>query len=308
LTVAAAATHGEVRTLRLVAPDRAPLPSFTPGSHIVVEAGARTNAYSLTGGLVDPHAYEISVLRCADGRGGSCWLHEQAQVGDELVVSRPRGTFAPIASARRHVLVAGGIGVTPILSHVRAALLYGRSFEVIYGHRAGADPAHVDELSALCGTDRLRVAAGRAELLSVVRRRLCDQPLGAVLYLCGPHGMIEAVETIAGELGWPAQRIGVEHFSTAALDPGEPFAVRLARSGRQLEVESGVSLLEALEADGLDVPYLCRQGVCGECRVPVTAGRPQHRDLFLSEEEKAAGDSVMCCVSRSHDTLLEIDL
>ena len=116
------------------------------------------------------------------------------------------------------------------------------------------------------------------------------------------------LRTITAELGWPAQRIHVERFSTAALDPGEPFTAQLARSGREVLVESGVSLLEALQGSSVEVPYLCRQGVCGECRVPVTAGRPQHRDLFLTDEERDAGDSIMCCVSRSHDPVLELDL
>jgi ferredoxin len=120
--------------------------------------------------------------------------------------------------------------------------------------------------------------------------------------------MIETLRTITAELGWPAQRIHVERFSTAALDPGEPFTARLARSGREVLVESGVSLLEALQGSSVEVPYLCRQGVCGECRVPVTAGRPRHRDLFLTDEERDAGDSIMCCVSRSRDPVLELDL
>lgn len=308
LRVAAAATSGEVRTLRLVAPDRAPLPSFTPGSHVVVDVGERANAYSLTGAFVEPSAYEISVLRLADGRGGSACLHEQVAVGDELAVSPPRSAFAPVASARHHMLVAGGIGITPILSHVRAARLFGRSFEVLYAHRAGVPAPLVDELAALCDREQLRIVEGRGALAACAGARLAEQPLGSVLYLCGPHGMIETLQTIAAELGWPAQRIHVERFSTAVLDPGEPFTARLARTGREVRVQPGVSLLEALEASAVEVPYLCRQGVCGECRVPVTAGRPQHRDLFLNDEEKGAGDSIMCCVSRSHDPVLELDL
>jgi ferredoxin-NADP reductase len=308
LRVAGAATSGEVRTLRLVAPDRASLPSFTPGSHVVVEVGERANAYSLIGGFIEPTAYEISVLRLPDGRGGSARLHEQVSVGDELAVSPPRSAFAPIASARHHMLVAGGIGITPILSHVRAARLFGRSFEVLYAHRAGASAPLVDELTAVCGTERLRIVEGRDALAASARARLAEQPLGSVLYLCGPLGMIETLQTIATELGWPGERIHVERFSTAALEPGEPFTARLARSGRELRVPPGVSLLEALEAGAVEVPYLCRQGVCGECRVGVTAGRPQHRDLFLSDEERDAGDSIMCCVSRSHDPILELDL
>jgi ferredoxin-NADP reductase len=303
LRVAAAQTTGRVRSLRLVAPSGAPLPSFTPGSHVIVEAGGRRNAYSLTGDFLSPAAYRISVLREHDGHGGSGWLHDALSPGDELVVSRPRSLFAPVATARHHVLIAGGIGVTPLLSHVRAARLYGRSFEVIQG-----GSALVGELRALCGDGRLRRANGRVELLEAVRERLLDQPLGTAVYVCGPGAMIDAVVALAVELGWPAERLHVERFAAAALDPGTPFAVSLARSGRRLSVPSGVSLLEVLEAEGVPVANMCRQGVCGECRVRVVAGRPAHRDLYLSEEEREAGDSVMCCVSRAHDDHLELDL
>jgi ferredoxin-NADP reductase len=308
LRVAGVSTAGRVRSLRLVSLTGDTLPSFTPGSHIVVEAGGRTNAYSLTGDFLEPTAYEISVLLIADGQGGSRWIHDELEVGEELSASPPRSAFAPVASARHHVLVAGGIGITPILSHVRAARLYRRSFEVIYAHRPDAQAAPLRELQALCGSNQPELVHSRAELTATLRNRLSDQPLGSVLFVCGPRSMMEATETIATELGWPAERIHIERFSTAALDPGNPFTVRLSRSGRQLLIPSGVSLLEALEGAEVPVPYLCRRGVCGECRVAVTAGRPEHRDLFLTDEERAAGDSVMCCVSRAHDPLLELDL
>lgn len=308
LRVADARTFGAVRSLRLVSPTGGTLPSFTPGSHVVIEAGGRCNAYSLTGTFLDPIAYEISILRIADGRGGSRWIHDELKIGERVSVSPPRSGFAPVASARHHVLVAGGIGITPILSLVRAARIYRRSFEVIYAYRSGRAAAHLGELRALCGPGRLRIAHARDQLVDVLAERLADQPLGSVLFLCGPPAMMESAQTIAARLGWPSQRIHSERFSTESLDPGTPFTVRLRRAGRQLRVESGVSLLEALEAAAVPVPNLCRQGVCGECRVAVTEGSPEHRDVFLSEEERAAGDSVMCCVSRARGELLELDL
>ena len=309
LRVAAIARVGEVCSLGLVSPTGETLPSFTPGSHVVVEAGGRSNAYSLTGAFLDPDAYEISVLRIAGGQGGSRWIHE-LKIGDGLAVSPPRSGFAPVPKARHHVLVAAGIGITPILSHARAAHLYGRSFEVVYGYARGpgAKAPHLEELRGLCGPDRVRIARGREQLLAMLRERLADQPLGAVLFICGPGPMMEDAQALAAGLGWPPQRIHCERFSIPALDPGTPFSVRLRRSGRRVRVESGVSLLEALEAAAVPVANLCRQGVCGECRVTVTEGRPEHRDLFLSDEERAAGDSVMCCVSRARDELLELDL
>ena len=305
LIVTATRRAGDVRHLSLAAGDDTPLASFTPGSHVSVDAGGRSNAYSLTGECLNPRSYEISVLATPDGTG-SRWLHDQLEVGDRLLVSPPRSAFAPVAAARHHVLVAGGIGVTPILSHVRAAVRHRRSFEVIYAHRPD-QPAHLDDLIGLCGP-RLATVADRHELIARLSLRLSRQPLGSVLYLCGPAAMMTAVVELAGSLGWPGQRILTEAFGLDSLDPGRPFTVQLRRSGHRIRVASGVSLLEALEAEGVRVPNLCRQGVCGECRVAVADGRPEHRDLYLSDDERAAGDCLMACVSRCHDDLLELTL
>jgi ferredoxin-NADP reductase len=305
LVLAAAHTTGPVRHLSLAAPDGGALASYTPGSHVIVGAGGRANAYSLTGEFLHPQTYEISVLRTPGGTG-SHWLHDALGVGDELKVSAPASAFAPVASARHHVLVAGGIGVTPILSHVRAAVRLGRSFEVIYAHRWDP-PAHLDDLTVLCG-DRLSTVTNRHELTRRLSLRLADQPLGSVVYLCGPAAMMTAVQDLAGALGWPSERILTEAFGVDALDPGDPFTVDLQRSGRRVRVASGVSLLEALESVGIPVPNMCRQGVCGQCRIAVAGGRPRHRDQYLSEAEHAAGDCLMACVSRSHGDLLELSL
>jgi dimethylamine monooxygenase subunit B len=306
LVVAAADRDGEIRHLRLADPGGARLPSFAPGSHIVLDAGGRANAYSLTGETFDPQAYTVSVLRLDDGDGGSRWIHDTLAVGDRIDVSPPRSTFAPVASARHHLLIAGGIGVTPILSHTRAAAALGRSFEVVLSHRPGR-ATHLEALRELCPPGRLATATSPEATRQVVIDRLADQPLGTVLYVCGPTAMMEAVIDAAQALGWPPERIHTEAFTTGALDPGEPFVARLA-SGRRIEVPSGISLLEALESSGVEVSNLCRQGVCGECRVGVVAGVPLHRDLFLTDEEKEAGDCVMCCVSRSRGPELELAL
>jgi ferredoxin-NADP reductase len=232
-------------------------------------------------------------------------VHE-LEVGDVVSADRPRSAFAPVASARHHLLVAGGIGITPMLAHARDAVRWRRDFTLLYGYRPGAG-AHLAELRALCGA-RLEEHPDVEVFLARIDAALGAAPLGTHLYVCGPPPLMDAVVERAAALGWPDERVHTERFSAAALDPGSPFEARLARSGRRVPVPSGVSLLEALEAEGVPVPNLCRQGVCGECRVPVLAGRPVHRDLFLSEEEKAAADSVMCCVSRATGPHLELDL
>ncbi|MGY2080106.1 PDR/VanB family oxidoreductase [Modestobacter sp. SYSU DS0657] len=295
----------DIRSVVLVAADGSPLPGYPPGSHLVLACGERRNAYSLTGDGVSPDSYPISVLRCPDGNGGSRWIHELA-VGDEVEAEPPRSAFPPVTTARRHLLVAGGIGITPMLSHARAAVRWRREFTLLYGHRPGAG-AHLRELRELCGP-RLEEHRSAAAFRPGIEAALTTAPLGTHLYACGPAALLDFVVERAAQLGWPEDRVHTERFSAAALDPGEPFEVALSRSGRRVAVPSGVSLLDALERAGVTVPNLCRQGVCGECRVPVRAGRPLHRDLFLTPEEKAAADSVMCCVSRSTGPSLELDL
>jgi len=304
LTVAAVDDSIEnVRTLTLTHVDGAPLPSFTPGSHIVVECeapGRPTNAYSLTGDGIAPDAYVISVLRRADeitsGPSGSQWIHDELAVGDTLIARPPRSAFAPVLRARRHLLVAAGIGITPMVSHLRSAKLWGRETRLYYIHRPGR-AAYVDTIREL--TDHASIHTERAQFATDVSVALADQPMGTHLYVCGPAGFIEFVSATAAALGWPASRIHIEHFGSEALDPGEPFSVRVRSTGEEFPVEPGVSLLEALERRGFDIPNLCRRGVCGECRIPVSGSVITHRDLYLTEDDKVAGDSLMACVSRA---------
>ena len=298
-----------IRTFTLVAPDGAPLPGFVAGSHLLVDAGEQTNAYSLTSDGTDPTAYVVSVLRVPvvdGGSGGSQWLHERVAVGDALTIHPPRSAFAPMARARKHLLVAGGIGVTPVVSHLRAARRWGRETQVLYTFREGR-AAHVGDVVEL--TDgAAELFTDRTSFCERLEKVLVDQPVGTHLYVCGPGPMTDHVLATAEALGWPQSRLHSERFGADALDPGEPFEVTLSGTGRTLEVPSGVSLLKALEDAGLAIPNLCRHGVCGECRIPVAAGRPLHRDLFLSEEEKQAGDALMACVSRADGPTLEVPL
>ncbi|MBX7431434.1 PDR/VanB family oxidoreductase [Mycobacterium sp. Y57] len=292
-------------------PDGAPLPSFTPGSHIVVECGGterRANAYSLTGDGIAPAAYVISVLRCppeSGGSGGSQWIHDELAVGDSVVTRPPRSAFAPVLRARRHLLVAAGIGITPMVSHLRSARLWGRDARLIYIHRPGRG-AYLDQIGELA--DHTSIHTRRAEFTDELMAALADQPFGSHLYVCGPASFIESVTAAAAGFGWPASRVHIEHFGSAALDPGEPFDVHIASTGEEFTVESGVSLLEALESRGYDIANLCRQGVCGECRIPVARGAITHRDLFLGDAEKQAGESMMACVSRAGGESLELNL
>ena len=296
-----------IRTLTLARADRAVLPSFTPGSHIVIECGpapSPANAYSLTGENLAPTEYVVSVLECPGGSGGSRWIH-QLSVGDSVMIRPPRSAFAPVLVAKRHLLVAAGIGITPMISHLRSAQRWSRDVRLLYLHRDGRG-AYVDEIKAL--TDDAQIFTDRAAFMAAVRPELGDQPLGTHLYICGPASFMSDVSAMAVELGWPPSRIHMERFGIDTFDPGTPFEVTLRDTGRSFVVEANESLLDALEAHGYEIPNLCRQGVCGECRIPVAGGAILHRDLYLSDAEKSAGDAMMSCVSRAAGQRLELSL
>jgi dimethylamine monooxygenase subunit B len=297
----------DVRQLTLVAPDGGRLPSYPPGSHLGLiwrHDPERVNSYSLTGDGDLPAAYTVSVLRVPDGGGGSAWAH-QLRTGDPVEALAPRSGFRPAAKARRHLLVAGGIGITPLLAHVRWHRRWDGDFTLYYAHQPDRG-AHLAELRELCGA-RLRTHEHRDALWADLGPALRRQPLGTELYVCGPLGLIDAVTAAARAAHWPASRVHGEAFGAAADGPRAPFRVILA-AGRQVAVGEQETLLEALERAGLPVPSQCRGGVCGECRTPVTRGAVDHRDLVLSAPEKASGRWIMPCVSRAAGDELELSL
>jgi dimethylamine monooxygenase subunit B len=298
---------GDVRQLTLTARDSAPLASYPPGSHLGLRwrrGPDRVNSYSLTGDADCPAAYTVSVLRTADSRGGSAWAH-RLRPGDQVDAVPPSSGFPVAAKARRHLLVAGGIGITPLLAHVRWHRRWDGDFTLYYAHQPDRG-AHLAELRELCGA-RLRTHEHRDALWADLGPALRRQPLGTELYVCGPLGLIDAVTAAARAAHWPASRVHGEAFGAAADGPRAPFRVILA-AGRQVAVGEQETLLEALERAGLPVPSQCRGGVCGECRTPVTRGAIDHRDLVLSAPEKASGRWIMPCVSRAAGDELELSL
>ncbi|CAN5606448.1 PDR/VanB family oxidoreductase [soil metagenome] len=309
---------GQVRHVVLADPDGAALAPHEPGAHLVVStapgtAAARRNAYSLTGDGVLPRRYAVSVLRKDPGPGaggGSMWMHDLVP-GALVEVEGPRSSFAPRHDQRHAFLLAGGIGVTPVLSHARAVQRWGGTVEILYSYRPGS-VAHLDDLRALAlapGTT-LHEATTVDGTLALLAARLADQPLGTHAYACGPPGLLEAYLAAGRIAGWPAERLHLERFSAPELDPGSPFSAVVVSSGRRVEVAPGTSLLTALLEAGVAVPSLCRQGVCGECEVPVRSGPLEHRDLVLSDTERASGDRMLSCVSRGAypGALIEVDL
>lgn len=282
------------------------LTSYEPGSHVIIQAGGKRNAYSLVGDGVNPRQYGISVLRHDTG-GGSQWLHANLAVGSTVLIEGPRSMFSPDPTAKKLLLVAAGIGITPVLSHARAAARWGRAAEVIYIYRPGA-AAHLDDLRTVVaqgGLD-LHEVMGKEAGKDLLRQRLRLQPLGTHAYACGPGDLLDTYSAEGLRAGWPSNRLHLERFEAPEQDPGNAFRVKIASTGKLLAVEPGISLLQKLLEAGHNVANLCRQGVCGECRIPVRSGTIEHRDLVLSEEEKSTNTTMLCCVSRGEE--IEVDL
>jgi ferredoxin-NADP reductase len=286
------------------------LPPFSGGSHVIVVLRRKDrtfrNPYSLMGSPRDLRSYQIAVRRHDDGRGGSLFLHQQVQVGTRLDISHPLILFPLARLARRHLLVAGGVGITPMVAMIDDLRDGPVPWELHYRVRG---PEHDYFGRKLRERDPSRVhlyysSAGQALDLG---RLLADQPLGAHVYTCGPAGMIEAVARAALAAGWPARHVHSEEFTAPPV--GQPFSVYLARSDLTVHVPAERSLLEAIEAVGIQPPYLCRGGVCGECETDVLAleGELIHNDHWLPDEKKASGRKIMPCVSRARCTRLVLD-
>ncbi|MBD0862782.1 oxidoreductase [Gordonia sp. zg691] len=284
----------------------AALTAYQPGSHLILTAGEHRNAYSLTDDGMFPLTYGISVLRRGAG-GGSDWLHDNLSEGSVVEVEGPRSMFAPVLEQRGALLVAGGIGVTPVLSHARALARTGRRADIVYSYRPGQG-AHADDLRALAEQPQITLyeVSGTEATAQLLAERLRVQPLGTHAYACGPGSLLEAYTELAADAGWPAARVHLERFTAPDQAPGDPFTATLTSTGATIDVPAGVSLLQRLLDNGVAVPNLCRQGVCGECRIPVRRGSIEHRDFVLTDDEKAAGEAMLCCVSRGQD--IEVDL
>lgn len=300
-----------IKRVRFVSRNGQPLPLFSAGSHIVVTMrnGSKTmkNAYSLMGALSDTEGYEISVLRTTDSHGGSKFVHEKLYEGTLVTISHPTNLFAIDMRARKHLLIAGGIGITPMMSMADQLSTLGHQFEIHYSTRTPGSGAYVSELKTRHGK-KLHHYQTVSGLRIDLPRLLGQQPLGTHLYVCGPESMIEDVLTKAKQLGWPSQNLHAEHFS--APKGGAPFAVELAQSGRLIQVKEDETILQALETAGVEPPFLCRGGACGQCETRVMSfdGVIQHNDHYLSDDEKCSGEKIMICVSRLKGTRLTLDL
>ncbi|MFQ6405063.1 PDR/VanB family oxidoreductase [Methylophilus sp. 'Pure River'] len=300
-----------IKHFTLVHEDGSELPSFSGGSHIVVtmDAEGRTyrNPYSLMGSPTDTQAYHISVRRQESSRGGSLFMHEHVHVGMRLKITHPVNLFSLSKLAHKHILIAGGIGITPFMSQIEDLKRVGADYELHYAFRAYEQAAFVNELEEMCEGHLHCYADSQGERIDL-NALLSQQPLGSHVYVCGPSPMVVAVLETARNLGWPENNIHNEEFSSPPV--GEPFKVQLAKSEIEIQVPAEMSMLEAIEAAGVKADSLCRGGVCGRCELTVleTDGGIEHHDHYLSDSEKVSCRSIMPCVSRTKGKRLVLDL
>jgi vanillate O-demethylase ferredoxin subunit len=284
------------------------LPAFTAGAHIdLTLPNGLIRSYSLTNPQSERHRYVIAVQKDRASRGGSRWVHENFRPGDILTVNGPRNNFALNEAAEKSLFIAGGIGITPILSMVERLASLERDWELIYCSRKRADTPFTEALSRFGSRVRWNFDEEPGGRMLDVAAAVGAAPPNAHLYCCGPLPMMQAFETATG--GLPRERVHVEYFTAkegAALEGG--FKVVLAKSRKEFAVPPGKTILDTLLDAGLDIPYSCTEGVCGTCETKVLEGEPDHRDLILTEEERAAGKVMMICCSGSRSEKLVLDL
>ncbi|MCE4061119.1 PDR/VanB family oxidoreductase [Pandoraea sputorum] len=303
----------DICEFELVSADGSALPPFTAGAHIDVHvADGLIRQYSLCNAPGETHRYCVGVLRDPQSRGGSVGMHALT-VGTDIEISAPRNHF-PLADGAKHsILLAGGIGVTPILCMAEALAASGASFEVHYCTREPARTAFRDRFASVGIADKTQFyfdsEGARADLDAILA-----QPSGGKhLYVCGPAGFIDAVLTRAEAAQWPEGNVHREYFAApvSANTDGEgdqPFQVKLHSSGRVIDVKAGETIVAALAAQGVEVQMSCEQGVCGTCLTRVVDGTPEHRDVYLTDDERAANDQILPCCSRSKSPVLVLDL
>lgn len=289
------------------------LPAFSAGSHVDIHLGdGLTRQYSLCNDPAESHRYLIAVLRDPATRGGSLAMHDRVQVGDLLQISAPKNHFALAHDAQRHLLLAGGIGVTPILCMAERLAATGAEFEMHYCTRSLERTAFAGRIAAAPFAPRVQLHFddGPAGQRFDIAARLATPEPGTHLYVCGPKGFMDAVLASARHQGWPESQLHWEFFAAevASKATDDSFEVQVASSGRVVVVPKNQTVVQALAVAGIEVPTSCEQGVCGTCITRVIEGIPDHKDLYFTPEEQAANDQFTPCCSRAKSARLVLDL
>ncbi len=302
---------GDVVVLELAAVDGQALPHFAAGAHVDLHLGPDlVRQYSLCGDPAQSNVYRLGVLKDQQSRGGSLAVHEQLQPGTPMRISAPRNLFPLASDAKRSILLGGGIGITPMIAMAHALHAQGQPFELHYRARSRSRCAFVDELLA---------APFAASVFTHFSDEGCDQQLdlarvlgpgtpGVHLYTCGPTGFMDWVIEGARQQGYDDQHIHHEYFQAEVDTSGDGFEVVAARSGKTVQVRQGQTLIAALREVGIKVEVSCEQGVCGTCLCDVLEGQPDHRDQYLTDEEKQSNEQIVLCCSRARGKRLVLDI
>lgn len=297
---------GGIHEFELRSQSGSAMPDWEPGAHTDLQLpNTLVRSYSLIGPEESRDAYRIAVGRDPDSRGGSAWMHERLRVEDELEISEPRNDFPLHPGAAHSVLIAGGIGITPIVGMAERLHRLRCNWVLHYCVRSRDRAAYLDRLAPLGERVHLHVdaAPGAPDLQRIVG----EAPAATHFYACGPASMMSAYQRATRAIA-PAH-VHAEYFSSdLAPAVAGGYRVELVRSGRSFEIPPGSTILQVLRTAGVDVGFTCEQGVCGTCETVVLQGRPDHRDRVLSEEERAEGNTMMICCSGSRTDLLVLDL
>jgi ferredoxin-NADP reductase len=304
-----------IRSLTLAAPDGRLLPGHSAGAHILVslpDGGERHYSLISTdtsidtgGGVAD---YRLGVQLEENGKGGSRFMHGLRE-GDVVSVLPPRNDFALREHSSPALLIAGGIGVTPIISMATELRRRERPFAFHYSGRSRAAMAFIDEIEALCGEALTIHCDDEPECCLDIAGLIASASRDSHLYVCGPRGMIEAAREQAHARGFAREQVHFELFDKVEDQPGDAaFEVEISSTGQVFSVPPGKSIIEVLEAGGIDLLYDCQRGDCGICQTAVLEGVPDHRDVILTDEERAANDVMQICVSRAKSPRLVLDL
>ncbi len=292
-------------SLELRATNGAPLPRFEAGAHIDVHvAPGCVRQYSLCNDPAESDRYRLGVLLEANSRGGSSAIHAGFPVGQKLLISAPRNKFGLVESAERSVLLAGGIGVTPLVAMAHRLQALGAPFAFHYCARTAGRTAFLQELRTASFAGKVSIHIDDEGPAFDIDAALAGVSPGAHLYLCGPAGFIAFVQAAAERLGWPAAQVHLEHFAAEIDATGAAFEVEARLSGVTVTVPGDKSIAQVLLERGIDVPLSCEQGVCGTCVTEVIEGEPDHRDLFLSDDEHNANTEMAICCSRARSVRL----
>ncbi|MDT3722438.1 PDR/VanB family oxidoreductase [Pseudomonas oryzihabitans] len=299
-----------VVVLDLVPAAATDLPAFDAGAHVDIHlAPGLIRQYSLCGDPAERGRYRLGILKDPASRGGSMAAFERLQEGSRVAISAPRNLFPLAVDAQRSLLLGGGIGITPMIAMAYALHAQGADFELHYCGRARIRSAFLEELAAAPFAERVHLHFDD-EPVSVLDLAtvLGQADPGTHLYTCGPAGFMGWVIESAAAAGYPAERIHREYFQVEVDESGASFEVVAAASGKRVTVAEGQSILEALGTVGIKIEVSCEQGVCGTCMCGVLEGEPDHRDVYFTDEEKAANDQILVCCSRARSKTLVLDI